>query len=375
VFERFTGLVFEIHVMNADGSNQTRLTNGFDEFPRWSPDGTRVVFQSFRGGHANEIYVMNADGTNQTRLTKNLSDDDLLSPIFSPDGTRIAFLFASTFGGEFISAQISVMNADGSNPVKLTNTYVGEQELDWQALLHSVATVAATNYSPDALTSDGIAALFGSDLATTTASASSLTLPVTLGGIQVLLRDAAGTQRAAGLFYVSPTQINFHVPTMTVAGDAVLIILRDGATVGQGTAEIHRVAPTWFTANTDGTGLPAALVQRITSTGMTTYEPVAEWDAAQSRYVGIPIDLGTPTDTVTFVGFGCGFRNRSSLSAVSAAIGGINVEVLYASAQGTYVGLDQGNIRIPPSLAGRGNVELEFTVDGRKANPVMINIK
>ena len=60
---------------------------------------------------------------------------------------------------------------------------------------------------------------------------------------------------------------------------------------------------------------------------------------------------------------------------MSAAIGGINVEVLYASAQGMYVGLDQGNITIPRSLAGRGNVELEFTVDGRKANTVMINIK
>ena len=243
------------------------------------------------------------------------------------------------------------------------------------ASLQSVATVAATNYSPDAVTRDGIAALFGSDLAVTTAAAASLTLPVTLGGIQVLLRDAGGTQRAAGLFYVSPTQINFQVPTMTSAGDAVLSVLRDGSAVGQGTAEIHSVAPTWFTANTDGTGVPAALVQRITSTGMTTYEPIAQWDAAQSRYVAVPIDLGAPTDTVTFVGFGCGFRNRSSLSSVSATIGGVNAEVLYAGSQGTYVGLDQGNITIPRSLEGRGNVELEFNVDGRKANTVTVNIK
>ena len=108
---------------------------------------------------------------------------------------------------------------------------------------------------------------------------------------------------------------------------------------------------------------------------MTTYEPVARWDAAQSRYVAEPIDLGAPNDTVTFVGFGCGFRNRSSLSAVSATIGGVNAEVLYASARGTYIGLDQGNITIPRSLEGRGNVEVEFNVDGSKANTVAINIR
>ena len=243
------------------------------------------------------------------------------------------------------------------------------------ASLQSVATVSATNYRADSVTSDGIASLFGSDLAATTASADSIPLPTTLGGVQVFVRDAAGTQRAAGLFYVSPSQVNFQIPGMTVAGDAVVSVLRDGTAVGQGTVEIHRVAPTWFSANSDGTGLPAALVQRVTSAGTVTYEPIAEWDASQSRYVAVPIDLGAATDTVAFVGFGNGFRNRSSLSATSATIGGVNAEVLYAASHPTYVGLDQANITIPRSLAGRGNVDVEFTVDGVKANTVTINIK
>ncbi len=124
----------QIYVMNADGSNQTRLTNNpnFDQVPEWSPDGTRIVFQSIRGGDANDIYVMNADGNNQTRLTNNTVYDNL-SPIFSPDGTRIAFLSAYSFSGEFISAEISVMNADGSNLV-LTNTNVPPEGFDWQVL-------------------------------------------------------------------------------------------------------------------------------------------------------------------------------------------------------------------------------------------------
>jgi Tol biopolymer transport system component len=62
--------------MNADGSNQTRLTynNASDSFPTWSPDGTRIAFGSDRDGN-DEIYIMNADGSNQIRLTYNSAAD------------------------------------------------------------------------------------------------------------------------------------------------------------------------------------------------------------------------------------------------------------------------------------------------------------
>ncbi len=67
---------WEIYVMDADGSNQTRLTysSGRDTWPRWSPEGTRIAFQSDRDGN-NEIYVMYADGSHQTRVTDNPAMD------------------------------------------------------------------------------------------------------------------------------------------------------------------------------------------------------------------------------------------------------------------------------------------------------------
>ena len=80
----------EIYVMDADGSNQTRLTNnpGRDGAPTWSPDGTRIAFASTRDGNS-DIYIMNADGSGVTRLTTDPADDG--GPSWSPDGSMIAF--------------------------------------------------------------------------------------------------------------------------------------------------------------------------------------------------------------------------------------------------------------------------------------------
>ncbi len=71
--------------MDADGSNQTRLTNNpsLDAFPVWSPDGTKITFASDRDGNP-EVYVMDADGSNQTRLTNNPALD--VYPSWSPVG-------------------------------------------------------------------------------------------------------------------------------------------------------------------------------------------------------------------------------------------------------------------------------------------------
>ena len=105
--------VQQIYVMNADGSDQTRLTENKsgaegDIAPDWSPDGSRIAFISTRGG-SRQVYVMNADGSNQTGLTSVAEGSSLYDAHWSPDGTRIAFN----------SSGVSVMSADGSAVTRL----------------------------------------------------------------------------------------------------------------------------------------------------------------------------------------------------------------------------------------------------------------
>ena len=119
---------FEIYSMNADGSNQTRLTNNpaADGFPAWSPDGTKIAFVSgdLRNPSTFEIYVMNADGSNRTRLTNDSLVDGV--PAWSPDGTKIVFMSGTTSVFDPNSFEIFVMNADGSNRTRLTNNTVAD---------------------------------------------------------------------------------------------------------------------------------------------------------------------------------------------------------------------------------------------------------
>lgn len=109
----------EIYLMNADGSNQTRLAAdpGIDLSPKWSPDG-RILFTSSRDGQE-DIYVMDDNGGNVTRLTKMRAGQ----AAWSPDGRKVAFVGNSLerIAGHF-QFQIFVGDADGNNVRMLTTS-------------------------------------------------------------------------------------------------------------------------------------------------------------------------------------------------------------------------------------------------------------
>jgi len=98
-----------IWLMNSDGSGKRLLIRG-GSCPTWSPDGKRIAFVRGADDRA-DIFVMNADGTNQQRLTADgVYDND---PAWSPDGKRIAYVRGS-HRGDTADNQLVAMNPDGS---------------------------------------------------------------------------------------------------------------------------------------------------------------------------------------------------------------------------------------------------------------------
>lgn len=239
----------------------------------------------------------------------------------------------------------------------------------------TVASVSAASFNASALASSSIVAAFGVNLASGVQVGSTSPLPVSLAGTSVTVRDSASVEKLAPLFFVSPGQINFLMPEGLAAGPATILIANSEGKLAAGSVTVAAVAPALFSANSNGRDVPAAVVLRIKADGSQVYEQVAVFDQAQSKFVPLPIDMGAETDQVFFVGYGTGIRGRSSLEAVSVKIGGVGSEVLYAGVTDGFFGLDQVNARIPRSLIGKGEVDLEVTVNGMKANVLRLRIR
>ncbi len=238
--------------------------------------------------------------------------------------------------------------------------------------------VSAASYEGAPLAGESIAVAFGANLATGTASAGA-SLPTTLAGATITVTDGTGAKQLAPLFFASPNQINYLVPSGLALGTALFTITSEGGNIATNAVQIARVAPGIFSANATGQGLAAAVVLRVKADGTQTYEPVGQFDPAQNRFTALPIDLGpdmgNASDQVFLILFGTGLRNRTSPANVKTQVGGVDLPPAFAGAQGNLFGVDQINLQLPRSLAGRGSVDVVVTVEGLNANGVSIAIK
>ncbi len=138
----------DIFSANRDGSNLKQLTDapGYDAEASYSPDGKRIVFCSLRDAYPKsrlsakdlkqlevdpayfgEIYIMNADGSNQVRLTDAPGYDG--GPFFTPDGQHIVWRHFTPDGSQ---ADIYTMRVDGSNILRLTDF----DSMSWAPYFH-----------------------------------------------------------------------------------------------------------------------------------------------------------------------------------------------------------------------------------------------
>jgi uncharacterized protein (TIGR03437 family) len=238
-----------------------------------------------------------------------------------------------------------------------------------------VTSVSAASYKGDEIADASIIAGFGVNLATQTLTATSQPLPTALAGSKIVVRDSAGMERMAPLFFVSPLQANYQTPPGTADGAATVVATSGDNKMSVGAMQVTRIAPGLFSANSDGSGVAAALILRVKSDNTQVFEPIVRFDTGSNKFVSAPVDMGPETDQLFLVLYGTGFRNRTALSAVGVTIGGETAQVVFADAAPGFTGLDQANARIPRSLIGRGEVDVILTVNGKVANTVRLNIK
>ncbi|HWQ32912.1 MAG TPA: hypothetical protein VNQ79_08655 [Blastocatellia bacterium] len=270
--------------------------------------------------------------------TRTETDATATSKLLSGEMWKVAVAPGET-------ARVTVINPDGVRTTEKLFTRAGT------AL--SMAAVSAANYSPEALAPDTIAAAFGAKLATSLEVATSLPLPLTLGGTTVRVNGVP-----APLFFAAPGQVNFLVPSSTQSGTAVVEITTADGVISRSSLTISSTAPGIFTANAAGNGAPAALA---TADGVN-YTAVGNSDGSPR-----PVNAGN-----YLVLFGTGLR-RAASGTVKITIGGVSAPVLYAGAQPGFAGLDQINTQIPAGVSGLA--DLIVIVNGRPANAVKISVQ
>src|SRR5262249_8601666 len=181
---------------------------------------------------------------------------------------------------------------------------------------------------------ESIGAMFGTRLATQIGFAATIPLPTSIAGTSVLVNGIASP-----LFFVSAGQINYQINKELAPGAvaSVVNVAGDGA-VSQGQVQILTEAPGIFTANSNGSGGPAAI---WTMDGVN-YFPVSNPDGSPR-----PLPAGA-----FVVLFGTGIRNTPALNpadgngvaeSLRVYMGGAIVTPTFAGPQGFLVGLDQIN--------------------------------
>jgi uncharacterized protein (TIGR03437 family) len=389
---------------------QSANKGSFDAFiTKINPAGSMLIYSTYLGGDdSDSAYGIAVDATGNVYLTGNTASanfpvKDAIQATNHGGGDAFVtklnaagsdLVFSTYLGGSgadegdaialdgvsniYVTGQTGSLNFPVANPVQPAASGGIDAfilKLGAGAGAGTAASVSAASFLGVELAAESIVAAFGDGLATGVQVADSVPLPTTLAGTSVRVKDSAGVERPAPLFFVAPAQVNYQVPPGTAAGPALVTITSSDGKVSSGTTLISALAPGLFSANADGQGVAAAVALRVKADGAQSFEPVSRFDAAQNKFVAAPIDLGPEGEQVFLLLFGTGLRGHAGLPTVKVKIGGVDAETLFLGPQGGFVGLDQGNIRIPRSLAGRGEVDVVATAGAKTANIVSVNVK
>ena len=198
----------DLYIVNRNGMNMRWLTRteGMEDYPQWSPDGSKILFRGAAVPGQTELYTINVDGTGLVNVTAGLTQlSGKLDPAWSPDGNRIAFI-----GVQSGSYKVWTIKSDGTD-ARLMTTDAG---VDMQPA-----------YSPD-----------GQEIAFVRHN-----VAAPANGYDIMIVSANGG---------TPTRLTLPGDQRTPAwsADGRFIAVTGTATAGQGVQEI-------YTMRADGSGL------------------------------------------------------------------------------------------------------------------------
>jgi uncharacterized protein (TIGR03437 family) len=233
-----------------------------------------------------------------------------------------------------------------------------------------LAVVSAASYVPGgAVAPDSLAALFGVNLAGTTASATldqNGQLPTVLAATRVEVNG-----EAAALLYVSPSQINFVVPADAALGTADVIVQNTATLAEQsGTMPVANTAPAAFSANGTGKG-PGAILNAVTyaPAPFLVVTPEIAGSDQRTRLAVYATGLryaGNPSHDTSIVNVAANVGAQGQ----DAAGNSYTFTVEYAGPGPCCFGLDQVNIVLPAQLDGAGVVSLFLTAENNTSNAI-----
>jgi uncharacterized protein (TIGR03437 family) len=343
-------------------------------------DGTfkpGVLIPTEFGAETTIVADFNGDGKPDLMVPHCCGDSDITYALGNGDGTfqkEVPILYNT---GAYMGV-LADFNGDGKPDLAFVSPVVTPYDssvflfltlpapTSLQATIVSSANAAAVGVAPGSL-----ATAYGTDLASSVAGATPLPLPTKFGGTSISIVDSSGATSLAPLVYVSPTQVNFEVPPGSAVGAAQATVTSGDGTESTAIVNIEPVAPGVFELNAGG--LTAADVIVYHADGTYTLENVYAVNSS-GAIVARPVSLGSSTDQAYLVLFGTGFQ-AAGTAGVKVSVGGTNLPVAYAGPQGGFVGLDQANVLLPASLAGKGNVTIALTANGLVANAVNITIQ
>lgn len=253
---------------------------------------------------------------------------------------------------------LAVANEGGNTVTVLLNNFSGP-----------VTVSAASGSAPVAPGS--IVSIYGNRLASTGTSATTLPLPINLGGTSVNITFSNGTQASLPLFYAGPGQINALIPQSAVSGTAALTVFTASGSQS-GPVIVTPTAPALFTANETIQGVAVGQLISPLPNGFQSISNVFTCPGGPATCITVPLDVSSGNSFLVL--YGTGIQNAAPGSVSVTIGGGAPIQASFFGATG-YPGEDQVNVALPASLAGSGLVHVTVSVAGTTSNIVTVYIQ